>query len=117
MQETEHIRSPDRVLVYRRCVRECLGPDADYGVTLCHYAQGVIESGLSQMDKDMARRLVQIAVGFDANITKLYQSAEDVQDPKVKKTLKDCANTIIGILNRDVILPLLIAYPDIDPDR
>ena len=61
--------------------------------------------------------MIRIATSFDAPIANLRNAAEHIKETNMCEAVKKCADEVMGIINRDVIIPLVHLFPDIDPDQ
>jgi hypothetical protein len=68
------------------------------------------------MDKEVAKSLLALAVSLDASIVKMFAEVEKFTDEELKKFNK-AVGDLMGYTARDLIVPLVNRYPDLDPDK
>jgi hypothetical protein len=68
-------------------------------------------------DKDIAKTLLSLAVSLDPTIGQMFAEVRKFSDPKVRSRLDNAVGDLMGHLAKELIFPIVDAYPDLDPDK
>jgi len=69
------------------------------------------------MEKPLASRLMDALVGFDVPLGKVGMLVDEIADPKEKRAFVQAWGDVMGRIYKDLMIPILRQYPDLDPDK
>ncbi|MCC7037322.1 MAG: hypothetical protein IT560_08420 [Alphaproteobacteria bacterium] len=68
------------------------------------------------MDKSRATSILRSAYSFDDHIGSITEQIRLLEDGAEKERIKKAVNDVMGIIARDIILPLTKQFPDLNLD-
>ncbi len=70
-----------------------------------------------QVDKDIAKALIELAVGIDEPIVKMSELVARIEDDETRNLLKKVIGDLMGMIFAEIIFPIETIYPDLNPDQ
>jgi hypothetical protein len=71
----------------------------------------------AEMDKEVAKSLISLAVTMDQHIVSMFSEVEKISNDELRQKFKQAVGDLMGYIARDVIFPIVDIYPDLDPDK
>jgi hypothetical protein len=69
------------------------------------------------MQRDDAAKILQSALSLGNPINVLDSLVSQLPDSQEKTLFVQALGNIMGILTRDIVLPIVRQHPDLDPDK
>jgi len=69
------------------------------------------------MDKEIAAKLMALAVVTDQPIAEMFQVIELIGDCEMKECFKKAVGDLMGAVFREIILPIETLFPDLNPEK
>lgn len=68
------------------------------------------------MDRDHAVSIVKAVKSIGADLNLLHSLTERMEDSAEKKEFRTCLGRIMAAMNADILMPIVVEFPELDPD-
>ncbi len=68
------------------------------------------------MEKGTAKKIIELAVSIDHILGDMFLCVNQIHDEDTKNEFDKSVGDLMGYISRDLILPLVNRYPDLNPD-
>lgn len=68
------------------------------------------------MDRDHAVSIVNAVKLIGADLDLLDSLTERIQDSEERREFRTCLGRIIAAMNTDILIPIFVEFPELDPD-